>query len=87
MDAQTKNEIISEITATAVKTIEQIVRESLKRTLPEDLVEKTTEEAVKRIKSSTVPELKIKEIKSDTKERTASWKKSTEQQVQLKKGK
>ena len=60
MDAQTKNEIISEITATAVKTIEQIVRESLKRTLPEDLVEKTTEEAVKRIKSSTVPEFKNK---------------------------
>ena len=40
MDAQTKNEIISEITATAVKTIEQTVRESLKRTLPEDFVKK-----------------------------------------------
>ena len=60
MDAQTKNEIIAEITPTAVKTIEQTVRESLKRTLPEDFVEKTTDEAVKRIKSSTVPELKNK---------------------------
>ena len=60
MDAQTKNEIIAEITATAVKTIEQTVRESLKRTLPEDFVEKTTDEAVKRIKSSTVPEFKNK---------------------------
>ena len=60
MDAQTKNEIIAEITPTAVKTIEQTVRESLKRTLPEDFVEKTTDEAVKRIKSSTVPEFKNK---------------------------
>ena len=60
MDAQTKNEIIAEITATTVKTIEQTVRESLKRALPEDLVDKTTVEAVKRIKSSTVPEFKNK---------------------------
>ena len=60
MDVQTKNEIIEEITATAVKTIEQTVRDSLKRTLPEDFVDKTTDEAVKRIKSSTVPEFKNK---------------------------
>ena len=60
MDAQTKNEIIVEITATAVNTIEQIVRESSKRTLPEDFIEKMTDEAVKRIKSSTVPEFKNK---------------------------
>ena len=60
MDAQTKNEIIAEITATAVKTIEQTVRESLKRTVPEDFVEKTTDEAVKRVKSSTIPEFKNK---------------------------
>ena len=60
MDAQTKNEIIAEITATAVKTIEQTVRESLKRALPEDFVDKTTDEAVKRIKSLTVPEFKNK---------------------------
>ena len=60
MDAQTKNEIIAKITATAVKTIEQTVRECLKRALPEDFVGKTTGEAVKRIKSSTVPEFKNK---------------------------
>ena len=52
MDAPTKNEIIAEITATAVKTTGQ--------TLPEDFVAKTTDEAVKRIKSSTVPEFKNK---------------------------
>ena len=79
MDAQTKNEIIAEITPTAVKTIEQTVRESLKRTLPEDFVEKTTDKAVKRIKSSTVPEFKIKKIKSNIKQITASWKKLTKQ--------
>ena len=56
MDAQTKNEIIAEITITAVKTIVQTVRETLKRTIPEDFVNKTTDEAVKRFKSSTVPE-------------------------------
>ena len=60
MDAQTKNEIIAEITAAAVKTIEQTVRESLKRALPKDFVDKTTDEAVKRMKSSAVPELKNK---------------------------
>ena len=47
MDAQTKNEIIAEITATAVKAIEQTIRESLKSTLTEDFVDKTTHEAVK----------------------------------------
>ena len=60
MDAQSQNEIIAEITATTVKTIEQTVRESLKRTLPEDFVGKTTDEAVKRIKSSETPEFKNK---------------------------
>ena len=60
MDAQTKKEIVAEITATTVKTIEQTVRESLKRALPEDFVDKTTDEAVKRMKSSTVPEFKNK---------------------------
>ena len=56
MDAQTKNEIAAEITVTAFKTIEQTVWESLKRALPEAFVDKTTDEAVKRIKSLTVPE-------------------------------
>ena len=63
MDAQTKKEIIAEVTATAVKIIEQIKRESLKRTLPEDFVDKTTEEEVKQITSSTVPEFKNKRNK------------------------
>ena len=31
-----------------------------KRTLPEDLIDKTIDEAVKRIKSSTVPRFKNK---------------------------
>ena len=60
MDAQTKNEITAEIAPTAVKTIEQTVRESLKRALHEDFVDKTTDEAVKRMESSTVPEFKDK---------------------------
>ena len=48
MDAQTENEIIAEITATAVKTIKQIVRKSFQRTLPKDFVKKTTDEAAAR---------------------------------------
>ena len=52
MDALTKNEIIAEITATTVKTTRQ--------TLPEDFADKKTDEAVKRIKSSAVPEFKNK---------------------------
>ena len=48
MGAQTKNEIIAEITATAAKTIEQNVRESLKSALLEDISsKKMTHEAIK----------------------------------------
>ena len=79
MDAETKNEIIAEITATAVKTIEQTVRESLKRALPEDFVNKTTDEAVKQMKSSTVPEFKNKGNKIRYDAKTSSWKISTKQ--------
>ena len=60
MDVQTKNEIMAKITAAAVKTIEQTVLESLKRALPEDFIDKTTGEVVKRFKSSTVQEFKNK---------------------------
>ena len=60
MDTQLKNEIIAEITPTAVKTIEQTTWESLKRVLREDFVDKTTGKAVKRIKSSTVSEFQNK---------------------------
>ena len=42
-----KKEIIAEITATPVKTMEQTVRESLKRTLPQDFLDKMIGEAVK----------------------------------------
>ena len=78
MDAQTKNKIIAEITAAAVKTVEQTVRESLKKALVEDFVEKTTDKAVKRIKSFTV-EFKNKGKKSVAKKTTSSWKKLTKQ--------
>ena len=59
MDKKKKNEIIAEITTTEVKTIDQTIQESLKRTIP-DFVNKTTDKAVKRIKSSTVPEFNNK---------------------------
>ena len=55
MDSQTKKEIIAEISATATKTIEQAVRDSLKRALPQEFLDKTTDETIKRIKSSTIP--------------------------------
>ena len=42
-----KKWIIAEVTASEVKTIEQAVRESLKRALPEDFVYKTTDKAAK----------------------------------------
>ena len=35
MDPQTKKEIIAEISSTASKTVEQAVRDSLKRALPQ----------------------------------------------------
>ena len=63
MDGQTKSKIITEITATAVKTIEKTVQEGLERAIPEDFVDKTTDKGVKRIKSLTVREFKNKENK------------------------
>ena len=63
MDSQTKKEIIAEISATATKTIEQAVRDSLKRALPQEFLDKTTDETIKRIKSSTIPEFKSKSKK------------------------
>ena len=55
MDSQTKKEIIAEISATAISAIEQAVRDSLKRALPQEFLDKTTDETIKRIKSSTIP--------------------------------
>ena len=75
MDTQTKNEIIAEITTTAVKTIEQTIQESLKRTLP-DFVYKMTDKALNESKVQQFQNLKIKEIKSGTKQITASWTKN-----------
>ena len=75
MDTQTKNEIIAEITTTAVKTIEQTIQESLKRTLP-DFVYKTTDKALNESKVQQFQNLIIKEIKSGTKQITASWTKN-----------
>ena len=53
MEAQTKSQIIAELTTTTVKTIKQTTPE-FERTLPEDFVYKTTDEAVKQIKSSRI---------------------------------
>ena len=57
MAPQAKKEIIAEISSAATKTIEQAVRDSLKK-LPQEFLEKTTDETIKRIKSSTALNLK-----------------------------
>ena len=74
MDSQTKKEIIAEISANATKTIEQAVRDSLKRALPQEFLDKTIDETIKRIKSSTIPEVKAKRFA--TKRTTTFSKKS-----------
>ena len=76
MDSQTKKEIIAEISSTATKTIEQAVRDSLKRALPQEFCDKTTNETIKRIKSSTIPEFKVQAIRFVTKRTTVFSKKS-----------
>ena len=63
MDSQTKKEIIAEISSTATKTIDQGVRDNLKRALPQEFLDKTTDKIRKRIKSSTIPEFKSKDNK------------------------
>ena len=50
-DPQTKKEFIAEISSTATKTIEQAVRDSLKRALLQQFLHKTTGETIKWIKS------------------------------------
>ena len=60
MDSQTKKEIIADISVTATKTIEQAVRDSLKRAFPHEFLDKTTDETIKQIKSLTIPEFKGK---------------------------
>ena len=47
MDPQTKNEIIAKISSTATKTIDQAVRDSLKSALPQEFLDKATDEAIK----------------------------------------
>ena len=78
---------MAEITATTVKTIEQTVRESLKRALPEDFVDKTTDEAVKRIKTSTVREFKNKGNKIRYEANNSIMKKTEEEISAIEKGK
>ena len=60
MDSQTKKEIITDISVTATKTIEQAVRDSLKRAFPHEFLDKTTDKTIKRIKNLTIPEFKGK---------------------------
>ena len=60
MDPQTKNEIIAETSSTVTNTIEEAVRDSLKRALSQEFLDKTTDETIKPIKSSTIPEFKRK---------------------------
>ena len=55
---QTKKETIAEISSTVTKTIEQAVRE--KRALPQECLDKTSDERLKRFKSSTIHEFKSK---------------------------
>ena len=70
-----------------VKTIQQTVRESLKRALLEDFVDKMAGKAVKRIKSFTVPECKNKgnkiKYKTDNKKRKSKGKKIIIKQQKL----
>ena len=75
MDSQTKKEIIAEIRSTATKTTEQAVRDSLKRALPQQFFDKTTDETIKRINSSTIPEFKCKRTRFVTKQTTTFSKK------------
>ena len=44
MDSQTKKEIIAKISSTATKNIDQAVRDSLKRALPQEFLDKTTDD-------------------------------------------
>ena len=64
MYPETKKEIIAKISSTATKTTEQAVRDSLKKALPQECLDKTTNnKTIKRIKSSTIPEFKSKGTK------------------------
>ena len=72
MDALIKHEIIAEITTAAVKTIEEIVRESLKRTLLKILSTKRLTKLLNKSKVQRFHNLTIKELKSGTIQITAS---------------
>ena len=51
---------MAEISFTATKTIEQAVRDKIKRVLLHEFLGQSTDETIKRTKSSTIPELKSK---------------------------
>ena len=42
-----KKEIIAEISSTTTKTAEEAVRDSVKRALPKEFLDKTTDETIK----------------------------------------
>ena len=58
MDLQARKEVIAEITSTATKTIEQAVRDNLKRPLLQEFLDKITDKTITWIKSATIPEFK-----------------------------
>ena len=51
---------MAEISFTATKSIEQAVRDKIKRVPPHEFLDQSTDETIKRTKSSTIPELKSK---------------------------
>ena len=60
LDEQVKQKIISEMTSAATKTTEYRVKPSLKRALPQEFLDKTIDEVVKCLTSSSIPEFKAK---------------------------
>lgn len=60
MDEQIIQEIVSEITSVAIKTIESTDKKSLEKALQQEFLNRTTCVALKRLKSSSNLEFKVK---------------------------
>ena len=60
MNEQIKQQIISEITSAVTRTLEDTIKPSMKRALPQEFLDRTTDEAVKRLKSSSIRECNAK---------------------------
>lgn len=60
IDEETKQQFISEIRSAPTYTIKGTVKQSMKRALPEELLDKTTDEVVKSLNSSNIPESWVK---------------------------